>query len=305
MRGLARVRESHAVSWKSELAEAVGARVAAAEPVVGGDINYAYRVRLDDKRVVFVKTHAQPPPDMFRAEAMGLDWLRAGRPASQASLEAIDMRALRVPEVVAAGDHFLALEWLETGARGGDFDAALGRGLAVLHARGAPSFGLAGASYLGTLPQDNTPELDGPTFWIERRVRPLCDRARSRGAMPDIGARLDALLAKRDRFGPVEPPARLHGDLWWGNVIAVGPGGQPAIVDPAVYGGHREVDLAMLALFGGMSVTLLDAYSEVAPLADGWRDRVALWQLYPLAAHAVLFGGGYGAQVVHSLDRLA
>jgi fructosamine-3-kinase len=120
--------------------------------------------------------------------------------------------------------------------------------------------------------------------------------------MPDVDRALDALLARRDRFGPDEPPARLHGDLWWGNVLAVG--GAPAIIDPAVYGGHREVDLAMLALFGGVSPALVAAYEAVTPLAAGWRDRVALWQLYPLAAHAVLFGGGYGAQVARSLQRL-
>jgi fructosamine-3-kinase len=120
--------------------------------------------------------------------------------------------------------------------------------------------------------------------------------------MPDVSAKLDALLGKRDRFGPVEPPARLHGDLWWGNVVAVD--GAPCLIDPAVYGGHREVDLAMLALFGGVSPALFAAYEEVAPLADGWRDRVSLWQLYPIAAHAVLFGGGYGAQLSRILDSL-
>lgn len=275
-------------AWKLELAAAVGTRVVGVEPVSGGDINDAYRVRLEDKRVVFVKTHASPPSNMFRAEAFGLDWLRGG---------------IAVPQVIAAGDHFLALEWLEVGPRGRGFDEALGRGLAELHRRGAPAFGLDGTSYLATLPQDNTLEHDGPTFWIERRIRPLCEQAHELGAMPDVHARLDALLAKRDRFGPPEPPARLHGDLWWGNVMSIAAG--PVIIDPAVYGGHREVDLAMLALFGGVSPALIAAYESVTPLATGWRARVALWQLYPLAAHAVLFGGGYGAQVAHALDRLA
>jgi fructosamine-3-kinase len=122
------------------------------------------------------------------------------------------------------------------------------------------------------------------------------------GAMPEVGASLARLRSKPDRFGPVEPPARLHGDLWWGNVIAVA--GAPAIIDPAVYGGHREVDLAMLALFGGLPASLVEAYDEAFPLAAGWRDRIALWQLYPLAAHAVLFGGGYGAQFARALATL-
>ena len=99
------------------------------------------------------------------------------------------------------------------------------------------------------------------------------------------------------------PPARLHGDLWWGNVAACG--GVPAIFDPAVYGGHREIDLAMLALFGGVPRALADAYDAVYPLADGWRERVELYQLYPLAAHACLFGGAYGGRVVELLRHFA
>jgi fructosamine-3-kinase len=274
----------------------VGSRVAAAEPVSGGDINDAYRVRLDDKRVVFVKTHPHPPIGMFPAEARGLDWLRGAH-------------GLRIPRVIASGERFLALEWLDIGNRGRGFDAALGRGLAELHRIGAPSFGLDHANYLATIPQDNTPSTDGIAFWIERRVRPLVTRAIALGRMPDVHAQLDVLRAKPDRFGPAEPPARLHGDLWWGNVAAVaskarGEDNAPTIIDPAVYGGHREVDLAMLALFGGVSGALADAYHEVHPLAPGWRDRVPLWQLYPIAAHAVLFGGGYGAQVARTLDAL-
>jgi len=275
------------MSWKTELATAVGARVASVEPVSGGDINDAYRVRLDDKRVVFVKTHAHPPPGMFVAEAAGLDWLRG---------------PLRVPKVIASGERFLALEWLDLGSKARGFDEALGRGLAALHRIGAPSFGLDRDNFLATLPQDNTPCADGVAFWVEQRLRPLVDRAIAAGHMPDVRAKLDTLRAARDRFGPDEPPARLHGDLWWGNVVAVD--GAPAIVDPAVYGGHREVDLAMLALFGGLPSALVAAYDEAFPLADGWRERMSLWQLYPLAAHACLFGGGYGAQFARSLAAL-
>ena len=275
------------MSWKTELATAVGARVASAEPVSGGDINDAYRVRLDDKRVVFVKTHAHPPPGMFAAEAAGLAWLRG---------------PLRVPNVIASGAQFLALEWLDIGPPARGFDEALGRGLAALHRIGAPSFGLDRGNFLATLPQDNTPQTDGVAFWVEQRLRPLANRAIAAGHMPDVRAKLDTLRAARDRFGPDEPPARLHGDLWWGNVVAVD--GAPAIVDPAVYGGHREVDLAMLALFGGLPSALVAAYDEAFPLAANWRERTSLWQLYPLAAHACLFGGGYGAQFARVLAAL-
>jgi fructosamine-3-kinase len=107
------------------------------------------------------------------------------------------------------------------------------------------------------------------------------------------------LRERPHRFGPPEPAARLHGDLWWGNVASRA--GEPVLIDPAVYGGHREIDLAMLALFGGLPDALVAAYEEVWPLADGWRERIALHQLYPLAAHACLFGGSYGAQVARGL----
>jgi fructosamine-3-kinase len=263
---------------RGELAAALGADVVTTDPVSGGDINDAYRVRLSDGRVVFVKAHDRAPPGMFAAEADGLDWLRAG--------------PVRVPAVLAHGAGWLALEWLELSGRP-DL-GQLGAGLAHLHRLGAPVFGHARPNYLATLPQDNAPAPDWPTFYVERRLRPLCTRARL-----GLDAQLDALRARPELFGPPEPPARLHGDLWWGNVAAVGRA--PVLIDPAVYGGHREIDLAMLALFGGLPDALVAAYDATYPLAEGWRDRIALHQLYPLAAHACLFGGGYGAQVARTI----
>ena len=277
------------MSWQAELAAALGARVITAEPIAGGDINEAFAVRLADHRVVFVKTHADPPAGMFAAEAAGLDWLREG--------------PLRIPHVLAAGARWLALEWLELAAPVPSRSlAALGRGLARLHQLGAPAFGFPTDNFLATLPQRNAPAPTWPEFYVERRLRPLAELGLARGRMPDVRAALDALAARPERFGPPEPPARLHGDLWWGNVAAYE--GEPVLIDPAVYGGHREVDLAMLALFGPLPETLLAAYREVWPLAEGWRDRLPLHQLYPLTAHAVLFGGAYGAQVARALATL-
>jgi fructosamine-3-kinase len=275
-----------AMSWTSELTAVLGARVAAVERVVGGDINDAFQVRLADRRVVFVKTHADPPAGMFAAEAAGLDWLRVG--------------PLRIPRVLAAGASWLALEWLElAGPLSARSLATLGRGLAMLHQLGAPAFGFPTDNFLATLPQRNAAAPTWPAFYVERRLRPLAELGVLRGRMPDIRDALDALAAKPDRFGPPEMPARLHGDLWWGNVSACG--GEPVLIDPAVYGGHREIDLAMLALFGDLPDALLAAYCEVWPLAEGWRERLPLHQLYPLTAHAVLFGGGYGARVARVL----
>lgn len=286
--------------WSHAVAVALGSAPVAVEPVAGGDINEAFRVRLADGRVVFVKTHADPPQELFRAEARGLLWLSGGQ--------------LRVPGVLAVGDRFLALEWLPLQAAGCEsrrFQIELGCGLAQLHQRGADGFGLDHDNYLATLPQRNRPEISSasspcpsawPEFFIERRLRPFAACASRAGHMPDVNAALDRLRGNVDRFGPDEPPARLHGDLWWGNVAAVH--GSPVIFDPAVYGGHREVDLAMLAWAGGLPDAVVSAYQEVSPLAQGWRERLVLWQLLPLIAHAALFGGGYGAQAVRALARL-
>jgi fructosamine-3-kinase len=229
---------------------------------------------------------------MFACEARGLAWLD-------------EPGAIRVPRVLGHGERFLALEWLEPAPRARDHDEQLGRGLARLHAAGAPRFGLDHDNFLATLAQDNTPSDDGPAFWIDRRLVPTARLAIERGRAPrrwlDDLERLRAVLPAI--AGPAEPPARLHGDLWSGNVHT-GPDGAPALIDPAVYGGHREVDLAMLALFGTVSPRTLAAYQEVAPLADGWRDRVPLWQLYPLLCHTVLFGGGYASSFERALGHL-
>jgi fructosamine-3-kinase len=275
---------------RGEIEAALGAAIARTEPLHGGDINEAARVTLADGRVVFVKHHARPPAAMFACEARGLSWLA-------------DAGGLRVPRVLGYGAGWLALEYLAPAPRVRDFDARLGRGLALVHRAGAPGFGLDHANFLATLPQDNRATDDWPTFWIERRLVPTARVAIERGRGPARWLRdLEAIARVLPAIaGDPEPPARLHGDLWSGNVH-VDDTGSPALIDPAVYGGHREVDLAMLALFGTVSPAMAAAYDEVWPLGEGWRDRVALWQLYPLLVHAVLFGGGYAGQVQHALD---
>src|SRR5690606_35946578 len=163
--------------------------------------------------------------------------------------------ALRVPQVLAVsgeGDPvpFLALEYLAPG-RSADHEVALGRGLAALHRHGAPAFGLDHDNFLATLEQDNTPTDDWASFYIPRRLDPQVRLAVDAGVAPRSWvAAFDRLYARMDELaGPPEPPARLHGDLWSGNLHA-DERGAPVLIDPAVYGGHREVDLAMLQLFG-------------------------------------------------------
>ena len=201
-------------------------------------------------------------------------------------------------------DELLALEWLEPGG-GGRRGRARPRPRRGCTRRAPRRSAAADAAPLriGPLALPNDPLPDWPSFYAERRLRPLLAPARDRGSLSESGVRAVERVCERidDLAGPPEPPARLHGDLWSGNVLWSG--GRPYVIDPVAYGGHREVDLAMLRLFGAPGPRLLAAYEEVAPLADGHEDRVALYQLFPLLVHAVLFGGGYGSSVERAARR--
>jgi fructosamine-3-kinase len=272
----------------------LGATPVEINPIAGGDVNQAFRVDLTGGRRVFVKHRADAPAGVFTAEAEGLDWLRvAGAP--------------RVPEVVAVRDEaprFLALEWIERGSPAADHDEALGRALAALHRAGAVSFGLEHDNFIATIPQSNAPAATWPEFYATRRLEPLVRRAADAGRLqPATVARFGRLTDRlADLCGPAESPARLHGDLWGGNAM-VDTGGSPVLIDPAVYGGHREVDLAMMRLFGGFAPRGFDAYQETFPLAPGHDERVGLWQLWPLLVHVVLFGGSYAGSLERTLAR--
>lgn len=273
----------------------------------GGDINEAWRVVLADGTDAFVKTRADAGPGEYAAEAAGLQWLG-------------EAHALGVPRVLEVGEDHLALEWIEPGYLDEAGAEELGRGLAAVHAAGAPHFGdpcagtpasaspgsalrgetgtgerfAAEPSSFGSLRLPNEPTDDWPTFFAESRLRPLAACAAKQGWLTSSGARALESICKRiaELAGPAEPPARLHGDLWSGNVLADA-GGRPWLIDPSIYGGHREMDLAMLRLFGAPSERVFAAYAEIAPLAEGWRGRIELWQLPPLLVHGVLFGGTY------------
>jgi fructosamine-3-kinase len=265
-----------------------GRAVVESQPVAGGDINDAHRAVVEGGEVVFVKTRRDAAPGEYATEAAALRWLA-------------EPGAIGVPEVVDVADGFLALEWLDEGRLGGDGEEELGRGLALVHQAGAERFGEVPRPPLRigpiTLPDDPAP--DWPSFYAERRLLPLLETAR----LGSGGARaVEAVCSNiHDLAGPEEPPARLHGDLWSGNVLASG--GRPYLIDPAAYGGHREVDLAMLRLFGSPGPRFLPAYEEVAPLSDGHEERVPLYQLFPLLVHAALFGGGYAQSVERAARR--
>jgi fructosamine-3-kinase len=276
------------VSLEAAIARATGRAVRSLRPVGGGDINDAFAAELEGGSRAFVKTRADAPAGEYDAEAAALRWLA-------------EPGGLGVPRVLGASDDVLVLEWLDEGPAGDE--AELGRGLATVHEAGADGFGAATPARIGSLVVPNEPLPDWPSFYAERRLRPLLRPARDRGALSAGGVRaVESVCDRIDALaGPPEPPARLHGDLWSGNVLWSGR--RPFLIDPVAYGGHREVDLAMLRLFGSPGPRLLAAYEEVAPLADGHDDRVALYQLFPLLVHAVLFGGGYGASVERAARR--
>ena len=254
---------------------------------------------------MFTKSRANAPDGFFAVEAAGLAWLRAAG-------------GLRVPDVVEVARDRIVLERVGEQRPSAASAEALGRGLALTHRAGAPHHGAppegwAGDGFIATLPLPHTgspgdsPVEDGwPRFYAERRLAPYLRSAHDRGALDASGARTVERVVTRLLDGsldlPAAEPARLHGDLWSGNVLWAADG--PVVVDPAAHGGHRETDLAMLALFGLPYLDrVLAAYDELWPLDDGWRGRVALHQLHPLLVHAVLFGGGYGAQAVAAAAR--
>jgi fructosamine-3-kinase len=254
--------------------------------LAGGDINAAYRLRLADGRLAFCKCRADARAGEYAREARDLAWLAAAG-------------ALPLPAVLELGERYLALEWIERGSLSSEGEQELGRGLAKLHLAGAPWFGDPdgpGSTGFGSLMLPNDPAPSWPQLYAAGRLEPLARRALESGSITRRCAQAVAKICSRieELCGPPEPPARLHGDLWSGNILADA-GGHPWLIDPAAYGGHREVDLAMLRLFGGPSERCFAAYEECAPLAEGWRERVPLYQLAPLLVHAALFGSSYGA----------
>jgi fructosamine-3-kinase len=284
------------------LAEGGGsdARIEAVAAVGGGSINRAARLTLTDGRQAFVKWNPDAPANMFPTEADGLRALGASA-------------ALRVPEVLGvSGDwespRWLLLEYLPETAPNPGYAEALGRGLAALHRSSKGGWGWPLDNYIGSLPQANQPAPTWAAFWRDRRLDPQVRRAvhlgllesREAALLESVLGGLDALLQGADD----DSPSLLHGDLWSGNAYA-GPGGDPVIIDPAVYRGHREVDLAMSELFGGFPARFYDAYGEAWPVSAGYRERRRdCYQLYYLLVHVNLFGRGYVPGTLEKTRRL-
>ncbi|MFC0521571.1 fructosamine kinase family protein [Mesonia maritima] len=251
-----------------------------AKPLTGGDINEVFYVKTNQREFVVKLNKAKKFPEMFKKETKGLALL--------ASAE-----ALKIPEVICFGeidDHsYLLLEYLETGAKSATFWEDFAKGLAKLHKKTQSTFGLEIDNYIGSLPQFNKTSTSSLVkFYIEKRLQPQFNLAEENG----FNFKTSSFYKNIQQEIPEEAPALIHGDLWNGNYF-VSSEGNPCLIDPAVSFAPREMDIAMMKLFGGFSEKLFECYHEIFPLQPYWKKRIELWQLYYLLVHLNLFGSGY------------
>lgn len=263
----------------------LGRRITSVQTVGGGCINHGARVETDSGTGLFLKWNRGAPPGMFAAEADGLQALARAT-------------SLRVPEPRALHDGdgatpWLLMEYIAAGPASASAQTTLGRGLAELHAAStAGDFGWERDNWIGSLDQANGPLRSWADFWRDRRIAPQLALARERGRAldPTFDQLVDVIPAA---LADVDGPELLHGDLWGGNWFAA-EGGEPVLVDPAVYRGHGEVDLAMSELFGGFGPAFYDAYDDVRGIPDSYAAyRKDVYQLYYLLVHVNLFGSAY------------
>ena len=246
-----------------------------------------FRARDAAGRELFVKAAATAPAAAeLTAEGLGLAWLA-------------EARAVPIPDIVYSENGSLALLALAPGQPDRGSAERFGRDLAATHSAGAERFGSAWPGWIAGLPLPDAGAMTWPEWYAQARLAPFARRARDAGDLDAADLTVLEAVAGRigDLAGPEEPPSRIHGDCWSGNVLWSG--GSAWLIDPAAHGGHRETDLAMLALFGAPHLDrILAAYREVAPLADGWQARAPLHQLHPLLVHVCLFGRSYREAVL-------
>ena len=280
----------------SLIEHALKKEVASITPIGGGSISTAMKATLRDGENVFVKVSPQQK-DMFPKEANGL------RELAKAD-------AVKVPGVICVEENILILEFLPSSSpfNRKKFFEEFGRQFAALHRCTSPSFGFIENNYIGSTPQWNAPRSSSwKEFYRNCRLLFQFHLAEENGYVDAELRRLFSALDRRlDELIPDdgELPALLHGDLWSGNFLCV-EGDTPAIIDPAVYYGHREADLAMTMLFGGFGDSFYSAYNEIYPLKPGWKKRTELYKLYHLFNHLNLFGRGYYEEVVGTMKALA
>lgn len=249
----------------------------------GGDINEVFDIQTLSRRYVLKLNEKDRFAQMFNIEARGLNLLAKN--------------GVFTPEVIDSFDEddhqFLVLAYIETERPTVNFWKNFGHSLAKLHRGSQDYFGLQEDNYIGSLGQVNAYKDTWETFFIENRIQPLIKKAFD---LELLGSRhikqFDAFSTAFDTLIPKERSSMVHGDLWSGNLLCSSQQ-SPVFIDPAVYYGHREMDIAMTKMFGGFDKTFLDFYNDVYPLEKGWEQRLAIHNLYPNLVHLILFGRSY------------
>lgn len=262
----------------------------------GGCINNGGRLSTSTGDYFLKWNSATRFPGMFKVEADGLKILA-------------DAKAIMIPEVIGFGEgenySWILMEHIDSSARKNNYWQELGHQLASLHRNTADAYGLDHDNYIGSLPQENSYLDNWVEFLISRRYGPMVERALNSGKIGKEEARkFEKLYGKLKNLLVHEQPSLIHGDLWSGNLM-VDSEGSPALIDPAVYYGNREKELAYTTLFGGFDAKFYESYQEEWPLEGGYHDRFQIYNLYPLMVHVNLFGGGYISQVNQILKRYA
>ena len=252
--------------------------------IVGGCINNTIKINTN-KGDFFVKWNTNSKANMFQSEYNGLKVLK-------------DTNTIRIPNVLYFDDDFLILEFIPPSNPNNAFWEVFGQKLALMHKQTHSKFGLDFDNYIGSLYQDNTQNKNWTEFFIQNRLQAQLSIGNFSGTLLSD---FDKLFQKLPNLFPNEKPALLHGDLWSGNFLAKN-GDTPMLIDPAIYYGNREMDIAMSKLFGGFNSDFYFAYNESRPLENGWEERIQICNLYPLLIHVNLFGGAYINQVKNILS---
>lgn len=264
------------------------------KPVGGGCISHGGCLHTSAGEFFMKWNNSAQYPGMFKAEAIGLRTL-------------VVTDGLRIPRVVgvleANAKQFIILEWISTASRERTYWSKLGQGLAAIHKNAHNRFGLDHNNYIGSLPQSNTWHASWNDFFVQERLSPQLRMLQDTGGLTESALRqFGKLFGRLDHYFPREPPCLIHGDLWSGNLMT-DEKGAPCLIDPAIYYGSREAELAFTTLFGGFDREFYNAYEEAFPLESGFEERLDLYNLYPLLVHANLFGGGYLHQAMSIVQR--